>query len=133
MDITQIITTAIVTIFSGSGLIAVIINNKANKKSRTSGVLESIKSSVDELMRSRNDDHKQLEELSKDITRVSFELNDLTKESLRVDSALTKSISIIISALEDGHINGEGRDAKIVVDNINSDIANYQEKLISKR
>lgn len=133
MDLTQIITTLIVALFSGSGLVAVILSNRANRKNDQYKMLTDIKESIDNQARLRDDDHKRVEELVKKVDEITDEVNDLTKQSLRVDRAMTSAMSVIIQALEDGHINGEGKEAKRILDDINNELFEYQESLITKK
>lgn len=132
MDWTTIITTIIIALFSGSGFIMAIINYKNQKNKSESDTLIQIKNSIEKVSNLTEENQRDIKQISTKVKDINETLSNLTRLSLRVDRALSKAVSTIIQALEDNHINGEGKEARKILKRADDDIALFQEGLIEK-
>ena len=138
IDWTQILTTAFVALFGGSGLIATIWSFKVKKKNNLNTTLDSLSKSVKSLEQSVNQVdtkicnlYNETTKTNADVKKVRIELLDLANQCVTMDRITSNSILTIINGLEKSKIiNGTGEKARNqIMDGLES-LSLYQNKLL---
>ena len=139
-NITQIITTVIVSLFGGSGLIATLYTYKAKK---TNSLYESI-NNVSKSIRALEDSvnsmdvkvcnlYNEVTKTNDDIELIRCEIVDLAKQSVNMDRVISNSILTIIGGLEKAHIiNGTGEKARDQIMGGLESLTSYQNGLMKE-
>lgn len=130
----------IVALCSGSGILAVIYNNKAKKASdldksmsEISSSLKSMESNLSSIDVRVCNLHNEVSQTNEDIKAVRKELYDLAYQSTKVDRITCNAILTIIGGLEDKKIiNGTGEKARQQITDGLSNLSQYQNKLMKE-
>ena len=125
MDSIQLLNTLLVTVLGSGGIVTTYMIRKSNKRTSIDKAISELTSNVAKLADS-------IKELDTNVDRVRSELGSVISYTIKSDRALCRGLSVVINALETNHINGDGAEARAILNRAENDLMTFEEKVISE-
>lgn len=125
MDKIHLLNTLLVTVLGSGGIVTTYMIRKSNKKTSIDKAISELTSNVAKLADS-------IKELDSHLDQVRSELSGVVSYTIKSNRALCRGLSVVINALETNHINGDGAEARAILNRAENDLMAFEEKVIAK-